>query len=91
MSSQSSRTARGQRGRISSGLVFGAFALIALFFLVTEHRAHFFSWLPYLLVLACPLLHLLHGHGHHDSSRDHAGTSDEPTGAEPQRPPHAHS
>ncbi len=42
---------------------FLGFALIAGYFLLTEHRAHFFSALPYLLLLACPLLHLFHGHG----------------------------
>jgi hypothetical protein len=51
--------------------VFLAFAAIAAFFLFTEHRAHFFGVLPYLLLLACPLMHLFHhgghgGHGGHD-------------------------
>jgi hypothetical protein len=42
------------------------FLLIAGFFLLTEHRAHLLGILPYLLVAACPLLHLLHGrHGRH--------------------------
>ena len=51
------------------------FAAIAFFFLWTEHRAHLLGALPYLLLLACPLLHLLHhgrhgGHGeHHHESR----------------------
>jgi hypothetical protein len=41
-----------------------AFLVIAAFFIVTEHTAHFFGILPYLLLLACPLLHLFHGrHG----------------------------
>ena len=40
------------------------FLLIAAFFLVTEHTAHFFGVLPYLLLLACPLLHWL-SHGRH--------------------------
>lgn len=46
------------------------FAAIAIFFLVTEHRAHFFGVLPYLLLLLCPVMHLwMHGgHGH-----SHAG------------------
>lgn len=48
----------------ASTWVFGGFALIALFFLFTEHRAHLYGWLPYLLLAACPLMHLLHGHGH---------------------------
>ena len=47
--------------------VFVAFAAVAAFFLLTEHRAHLFGVLPYLLLLACPLMHLFHhgGHGGH--------------------------
>ena len=41
-----------------------AFLLIAGFFLITEHTAHVFGVLPLLLLLACPLLHLL-SHGSH--------------------------
>lgn len=44
-------------------------AILAIlgFFLLTEHRAHLFGALPYVFLLACPLLHLfLHGrHGDH--------------------------
>ena len=53
------------------------FAAIAAFFLWTEHRAHLIgglAWLPYLIILACPLMHVFmhrghggHGHGGHDS------------------------
>lgn len=39
--------------------------LILGFFLWTEHRAHLLGALPYLLLLACPLMHLFHGHGGH--------------------------
>ncbi len=48
--------------------IFWAFAGIAAFFLLTEHRAHAFQVLPYALLLACPLLHFFHhrgGHGKH--------------------------
>ncbi len=56
--------------------VFYGFLAIAGFLLFTEHRAHVLGILPYLLLLACPLMHLFHhGHGgggqhthHHDSS-----------------------
>ena len=42
------------------------FMLIAGFFLFTEHWAHFLGFLPYLIFLACPLMHFFHhGHGHH--------------------------
>ncbi len=43
---------------------FAGFAAVAAFFLFTEHRAHFLGALPYLLLLACPLMHLFHHHGH---------------------------
>jgi hypothetical protein len=51
-----------------SSLVLVGFLIVAGFFLVTEHRAHFFGILPFLLLLACPLLHhFMHGsHGGHD-------------------------
>ncbi|MCQ4143421.1 MULTISPECIES: DUF2933 domain-containing protein [Vogesella] len=47
--------------------VFIGFVLVAGFLLFTEHRAHVLGALPYLLLLACPLMHLFmhHGHGHH--------------------------
>ncbi len=54
-----------QRG-VASTWIFGGFALVALFFLLAEHRAHLYGWLPFLLLAACPLMHLLHGgHGGH--------------------------
>jgi hypothetical protein len=54
------------RARIAWVLV--PFLLIAGFFLITEHTAHFFGLLPFLLLAACPLLHLFSrgrhgGHG----------------------------
>jgi hypothetical protein len=45
------------------------FLAIAGFFLWEEHRAHLLGILPYLLLAACPVVHLLmhRGHGgHHD-------------------------
>ena len=53
------------RSRYGTGLlVFGA---VAAYFLLTEHRAHFFGALPFLLLLACPLMHVFmhRGHGKH--------------------------
>lgn len=61
--------------RSRAGLGFLAFLAIAAFFLFTEHQAHLFGFLPYLLLLACPLLHLFmhrkHG-GHDKGAGDHA-------------------
>jgi hypothetical protein len=51
---------------ISLGVVIG-------FFLLREHWGHMLGLAPYLLLLACPLLHLLHPHGgpaHGHPSRD---------------------
>ena len=51
--------------RSRNGLVLLGFLAVALFFLVTEHTAHFFGVLPWLFLLACPLMHLFM-HGGHD-------------------------
>jgi len=53
------------KSRSVGNYVLIGFALIAGYFLVMEHQAHVFNALPYLLLLACPLLHLFHGHGGH--------------------------
>lgn len=54
-----------------------AFLAIAAFFLLTEHRAHLFGALPFLLLLACPLMHLFmhRGHGAHGSHDGNTGGS----------------
>jgi hypothetical protein len=42
--------------------------------MLTEHRAHVLGALPFLLLLACPLLHLFHhgGHGRQSKAQQHA-------------------
>ncbi|MBS7600867.1 DUF2933 domain-containing protein [Pseudomonas sp. RC2C2] len=49
---------------------FLGFLAIAGYFLLTEHKAHIVPYLPFLLLLACPLMHVLmhrgHGHGGHE-------------------------
>lgn len=72
--------------RYALGLfVIGA---VAAYFLLTEHRAHFFGALPYLLLLACPLMHLFmhHGHGSHGGHKHHAGDQMSKTRPENQAP-----
>ena len=53
-------------------LVMGA---VAAYFLLSEHRAHFFGALPFLLLLACPLMHVFM-HGSHGGHGGHAGQAD---------------
>lgn len=58
-------------------VVLIAFLLIAGFFLFAEHRAHVFGILPFLLLLACPLLHLF-GHGRHGRDESKSGDARRP-------------
>ena len=54
-------------------LVCLGFLAVGGYFLIAEHWAHLSPFLPYLILLACPLLHIFmhHGHGHgHDNKSD---------------------
>ena len=50
---------------------FAAMGLIASvsYFLLMEHRQHLFQYLPFLILLLCPFMHIFmhggHGHGGH--------------------------
>jgi hypothetical protein len=56
--------------RLPFWVVLIGFMAVGGFFLVTEHRAHLFGVLPFLLFLACPLMHFMHhGHGGHGGHR----------------------
>ena len=58
------------RSRYAIGLlVFGA---IAAYFLLSEHRAHFIGALPFLFLLACPLMHVFMHGGHGGQGGGHA-------------------
>jgi|DewCreStandDraft_4_1066084.scaffolds.fasta_scaffold147008_2 hypothetical protein len=53
-----------------------AMLLIAalLFFLITEHTAHFFGALPFAIFLLCPILHIfMHRHGGPDKPGQSGG------------------
>lgn len=68
--------------RSRGALVLLGFLAIAAFYLITEHTAHVFGILPFLLLAACPLMHLLHGghggHGEGDHARHEPGGRDSP-------------
>jgi DUF2933 family protein len=66
-----------------SNVVLVGFLAIAGFYLVTEHYAHVIPYLPWLLLLACPLMHLFM-HGGHGG---HGGDQGSGPGARNDRPP----
>ena len=49
-------------------------ALIAAFYLLREHWGHVAGLWPYFLLLACPMMHLLHRHGSHGHHTDQRRT-----------------
>lgn len=42
-------------------------SFIGSFYVLREHWGHVLGLAPYLLLLACPLMHLFHGHHRHGS------------------------
>ena len=67
-----------------AGLVLLGFSAIGAYFLWAEHEAHLkmlVPYWPYLLLLACPLLHVFmhHGHGGH-GSHGNKSSNDERSG-----------
>lgn len=72
------------------GSPFGIFMVIAgalgAYYLLTEHLTHVTQAVPYLFLLACPLMHLFHGHGHGHGSHQHRQNADGSSREEPDRP-----
>lgn len=54
----------------TQGIIAILFIAIIGFYVITEHTAHFFGILPFLLILLCPLMHLFMHHGSHND-KDH--------------------
>jgi hypothetical protein len=67
-------------------LVCLGFLAMALVLLWSEHRAHILGVIPYLFLLACPLMHLfMHGgHSHHHGGENTA--QQPPTAKREERP-----
>lgn len=60
----SHQSGKGDRSRAK--LAFAGFVILAAIALAFEHRLHLAPYVPWLILLACPLLHVFHhgGHGH---------------------------
>ena len=75
--------------RYAVGLI--VMGVVAGYFLLTEHLAHVVGALPFLLLLACALMHVFmhHGHGghghHHNDNGPQAGTG-KPDQSKPGEP-----
>ena len=70
-----------------AGIVALCFLAITAFFLSTEHTAHVFGALPYLLIAACPLMHLFmhHGHAGHEGRNHRTEFTTDRRGSEPRQ------
>lgn len=82
-------TSDNRRHNRRSNWVFIGFLAIGGFFLIAEHRAHLFSYLPFLIFLACPLMHLFH-HGGHGGHGSHGGGQQEATNDQQKDKPGDH-
>jgi hypothetical protein len=60
-----------------ANIVLVGFLAIGGYFLIMEHGAHIIPFLPWLLLLVCPLMHVfMHGgHGRHGGDGDSSGSS----------------
>jgi hypothetical protein len=68
--------------RTPSGIILFIFLGIAAFYLLTEHTVHVFGVLPFLLLAACPVMHLFmhHGHGGHGKTQPPVDNSSKGSG-----------
>lgn len=68
-------------------LVFLGFAAIAVVLLWEEHKAHILGIIPYLFLLACPLMHIFmhggHGGHHHGGGQRDTRPDNERDGGRP--------
>ena len=76
MSKDDASENNGRPNRRGTWMLWG-FVAVAAYFLWTEHQAHVIQYLPFLMLLACPLMHLFHhgGHGRHGGHGTDGGES----------------
>lgn len=79
----------GNNGRFWKWGLVGALAAV-VFLLWTGHQQHVLQALPFLLLLACPLMHMFHGHGDHahgghEHPRQQPGSPTGPSGNDDAR------
>jgi hypothetical protein len=72
--------------RLLRGLIIAAFGAGLAYLFFGEHRVHLLGYLPFLFLLACPLLHMtMHGgHGGHGGHSGHTGAPDKAPPPQPK-------
>ena len=73
MATEQQHSQQGRFWRSRAGLACLVFIGVAAFYLLTEHTAHVFGYLPYVLILLCPLMHIFMHGGHGGGGDEHAG------------------
>lgn len=72
--------------RTGSGRTLLVMAGVAAVYLLVTHWAHAVAWLPWLLLAACPLMHLFmhrgHGHGGGHGGGQSGGRGGAPNGGD---------
>lgn len=66
---------------LAAKIVFAGFLIIAGYLVITEHRAHLIFLVPYLpfaIILACPLMHVFMHHGGSHDSGSMTGMTEKP-------------
>jgi hypothetical protein len=58
-----------------TGIAILLVVAVLAFLIYTEHTAHLLGAIPYLLLLACPLMHIFMHRGHQHHGGDHANRS----------------
>lgn len=66
----SNEPARSPIWRTPAGIFMAVAGFVGLYYLLTEHLTHVTQAIPYLILLACPLMHVF-GH-HHGGHRQHS-------------------
>ena len=79
MSNSGRRLAQRLRAHPLTSVVSGILVIVALY-LVYEHRTSPLAMLPYLLLLACPLMHFFMRGGHRRRTSERAENSGGPAG-----------
>lgn len=74
----------------TSRYVFLGFVAVAAFYLIAEHRAHVIPFLPFLLLAACPLMHMFMHRGHGHGGADESESDGKRSGGPPASGGHQH-